>query len=77
MGSLNVKEPSPVDRKRRLSRALGFGRVQRRPELDALRGIFLISAPCCPSQRHMGIVTVEQHVSWKKTVDRIKKPLEE
>jgi hypothetical protein len=37
-----VKEPSPVDRKRRLSSALGFGRVQRRPEIDALRGVFLI-----------------------------------
>ncbi len=42
MGSLNVKEPLPVDRKRRLSSVLGFGRVQRRPEIDALRGVFLV-----------------------------------
>src|SRR3979411_3327330 len=42
MGSLNLKEPLPVDRKRRLSSVLGFGRVQRRPEIDALRGLFLV-----------------------------------
>jgi hypothetical protein len=41
-GSPNVNEPLPVDRKRRLSAALGFGRVQRRPEIDALRGVFLV-----------------------------------
>jgi hypothetical protein len=41
-GSLNVKEPSPVDRKRRLSSVLEFGRVQRKPEIDALRGVFLV-----------------------------------
>jgi hypothetical protein len=42
MGSLNVKEPLLVDRKRRLSSVQGFGRVQRRPEIDALRGVFLV-----------------------------------
>src|SRR5260370_3155559 len=42
MGSLNVREPFPVDRRRRLSSVLGFGRVQRRPEIDALRGVFLV-----------------------------------
>jgi pimeloyl-ACP methyl ester carboxylesterase len=42
MGSLNVKESLPVDRKKRVSSVLGFGRVERRPELDALRGVFLV-----------------------------------
>ncbi|HTF66390.1 MAG TPA: OpgC domain-containing protein [Edaphobacter sp.] len=42
MESLNLKEPLPVDRKSRLSSVLGFGRVQRRPEIDALRGVFLV-----------------------------------
>jgi len=42
MGSLNLKESLLVDRKRRLSSVLGFGRVQRRPEIDALRGVFLV-----------------------------------
>jgi hypothetical protein len=42
MGRLNVEEPSPVDRKSRLSPLLRFGRIQRRPEIDALRGIFLV-----------------------------------
>jgi hypothetical protein len=42
MGSLNLKEPLPVDRKRRVSSVLGFGQVQRRPEIDALRGVFLV-----------------------------------
>jgi hypothetical protein len=41
MGSLNVKEPLPVDQKKRVNSVLEFGRVQRRPELDALRGVFL------------------------------------
>jgi len=41
-GSLSVKEPLPVDRKKRLSSVLGFGRVQRRLEIDALRGVFLV-----------------------------------
>jgi hypothetical protein len=41
-GSLKVKEPLPVDRKRPLSSVLGFERVQRRPEIDALRGVFLV-----------------------------------
>ena len=41
-GSLNLKESSPVDRKRRLSSGLRFGRVQRSPEIDALRGVFLV-----------------------------------
>ena len=40
--SLKVKEPLPVDRKRQLSSVLGFERVQRRPEIDALRGVFLV-----------------------------------
>jgi hypothetical protein len=35
-----VKELLPVDRKRQLSSVLGFGPVQRRPEIDALRGVF-------------------------------------
>jgi hypothetical protein len=38
MGSLNVKEPLPVDRKRRVNSVLGFGRVQRSPEIDAQEG---------------------------------------
>lgn len=42
MGSLNVKEPLPVDRKRRVNSVLGFGRVQRSPEIDAPRGVFLV-----------------------------------
>jgi hypothetical protein len=42
MGSLNVKEPLLFDRKEQVSSVLGFGRVQRRPELDALRGVFLV-----------------------------------
>src|SRR6266446_1850206 len=42
MGSLNVKEPLSFDRKRRVSSVLEFGRVQRRPEIDALRGVFLV-----------------------------------
>ncbi|MDT7813379.1 MAG: hypothetical protein QOJ42_3295, partial [Acidobacteriaceae bacterium] len=42
MGSLNVKEPLPVDRKGRLSSVLGVGRVRRVPEIDALRGVFLV-----------------------------------
>jgi hypothetical protein len=42
MGSLNVKESLPVDRKGRVSSVLGFGQVQRRPEIDALRGVFLV-----------------------------------
>jgi hypothetical protein len=42
MESLNVKEPLPVDQKKRVSSVLGFGRVQRRPEIDALRGVFLV-----------------------------------
>jgi hypothetical protein len=37
-----VKELLPVDRKGRLSSALGSGPVQRRPEIDALRGVFLV-----------------------------------
>jgi hypothetical protein len=41
-GSLKVKEPLLVDRERRLSSALGFGRGQRSPEIDALRGVFLV-----------------------------------
>jgi hypothetical protein len=41
-GSFKVKEPLLVDRKRRLSSALGFGRGQRSPEIDALRGVFLV-----------------------------------
>ncbi len=41
-GSLNVKERLPADRKRRSISVLGFGRVQRRPEIDALRGVFLV-----------------------------------
>jgi hypothetical protein len=41
-GNLNLKESSPVDRKSRLSPALEFGRVQRSPEIDALRGVFLV-----------------------------------
>jgi hypothetical protein len=41
-GDLNLKEPLPVDRKRRVSSVPGFGRGQRRPELDALRGVFLV-----------------------------------
>jgi hypothetical protein len=41
-GSLNLKESSPVDRKRRLSSVLEFGRIQRSPEIDALRGVFLV-----------------------------------
>jgi hypothetical protein len=31
-----------VDRKRRLNSVLRFGRVQRKPEIDALRGVFLV-----------------------------------
>ena len=42
MGSLNVKEPLPVDRKRRVNSVLGFGRVQRSPEIEAPRGVFLV-----------------------------------
>jgi hypothetical protein len=42
MGSLDVKELLPVGRKGQLSSALGFGSVQRRPEIDALRGVFLV-----------------------------------
>jgi hypothetical protein len=42
MGSLNVKEPLPVDRRRRVNSALGFGRVQRSPEIEAPRGVFLV-----------------------------------
>jgi hypothetical protein len=41
-GSVNVKGPLAVDRKRRLSPVQGFGRVQRSPEIDALRGVFLV-----------------------------------
>ena len=41
-GSLNVKERLPADRKRRSISVLGYGRVQRRPEIDALRGAFLV-----------------------------------
>jgi hypothetical protein len=41
-GSLNLKEPSPVDQKSRLSPLLEFGRLQRSPEIDALRGVFLV-----------------------------------
>ena len=42
MGSLNVKELLPGDRKRQFSSVLGFGPVRRRPEIDALRGVFLV-----------------------------------
>ncbi|MDT7817823.1 MAG: hypothetical protein QOJ42_7739, partial [Acidobacteriaceae bacterium] len=42
MGSLDVKESLPVDRKSRLRSVLGLGQVQRRPEIDALRGVFLV-----------------------------------
>src|SRR5260370_10643191 len=42
MESLDTKEPLPVDRKRPINSVLGFGRVQRRPEIDALRGVFLV-----------------------------------
>jgi hypothetical protein len=42
MGSLDVKESLPVDRKGRLSSVPGLGQVQRRPEIDALRGVFLV-----------------------------------
>jgi hypothetical protein len=37
-----VKESLSVDRNGRLNSVLGFGQVQRRPEIDALRGVFLI-----------------------------------
>lgn len=37
-----MKESLSVDRNGRLNSALGFGQVQRRPEIDALRGVFLI-----------------------------------
>ena len=37
-----MNEPSSADRKRRLSSLLEFGWVQRRPEIDALRGVFLV-----------------------------------
>jgi hypothetical protein len=42
MGSLKVKEPLPVNRKSRLSSVLEFGRAERRPEIDALRDVFLV-----------------------------------
>src|SRR5260370_24797533 len=42
MGSFILKEPLPVDRKMRLNSVLGFERVRRRPEIDALRGVFLV-----------------------------------
>jgi hypothetical protein len=38
----HVKESLPVDRNGPLNPVLGFGQVQRRPEIDALRGVFLI-----------------------------------
>jgi hypothetical protein len=38
----NVKEPLPVDQKNRVSSVLEFRRVQRRPEIGALRGVFLV-----------------------------------
>jgi hypothetical protein len=38
----HVKESLPVGRNGRLNSVLGFGQVQRRPEIDALRGVFLI-----------------------------------
>jgi hypothetical protein len=37
-----MKESLPVDLKRRESSVPGFGRVQRRLEIDALRGVFLV-----------------------------------
>ena len=37
-----MKEPLLVNRKRRLNSVLGLGRVPRRPEIDALRGVFLV-----------------------------------
>ena len=37
-----MKESLRVDRNERLNSALGFGRAERRPEIDALRGVFLI-----------------------------------
>jgi hypothetical protein len=42
MEGLNVKEPLPVNRMRRVSSVPGFGQVQRSPEIDALRGVFLV-----------------------------------
>ena len=42
MGSLNVKEPLPVDQKNQGSSVLEFRRVPRRPEIGALRGVFLV-----------------------------------
>ena len=53
-GSLNVKERLPADRKRRSISVLGFGRVQRRPEIDALRGVFLVWMTLTHLPTHLG-----------------------
>jgi hypothetical protein len=42
VGSVAAEESLPNGTEKSLSSALGFGRLQRRPELDALRGLFLV-----------------------------------
>jgi hypothetical protein len=55
-----MKEPLPVDRKRRLSSVLEFGRVQRRPEIDALRGVFLVWMTLTHLPTHLSDLVNEQ-----------------